>query len=194
MKIQSQSFNEHEVIHLLKHYLPEQAALKDFIHQNTLQAFQKSKFHDALVTASETFGYKVCLKLGEYRRLYKSGDINEEILEGVIIKRKGANALNEWKEKLTTNKYDTHTLPRIGKLRANWKKQYRIDMDSMVQPMLFRIICSYLDQGIAIWSFPIRDKGFLNSLREIEKNNFSSFFRKKRARNLLLTTRIVRLL
>ena len=72
MKIQNQSFNEHEVLHLLKHYLPEQAALKDFIHQNTLQAFQKLKFHNALVTASETFGYKVCLKLGEYRALYKS--------------------------------------------------------------------------------------------------------------------------
>ncbi len=188
MKIQNPSYNEHEVLHLLKHYLPEQASLKDFIHQNTLQAFQKLKFHDALITASETFGYKVCLKLGEYRRLYKAEGINEKILENVIAKRKGSDAVSEWKEKLISNKYDTHTLPRVGKLRANWKKQYRIDMDTLVQPILFRILCSYLDQGIAIWGFPIKDKGFLASLREIEKNNFSSFFRKKRARNLLLNT------
>src|SRR6185369_13357354 len=124
MKIQNPSFNEHEVLHLLRHYLPEQAALKDFIHQNTLQAFEKLKFHDALVTASETFGYKVCLKLGEYRRLLKSNDIKEPILDEVIAKRKGSAGVKEWKEKMISKKYDTHTLPRIGKLRANWKTQY----------------------------------------------------------------------
>src|SRR6185369_13967793 len=128
MKIQNPSFNEHDVLHLLRHYLPEQAALKDFIHQNTLQAFQKLKFHDALVTASETFGYKVCLKLGEFRRLYESRQIKKEIVERIIAQRKGAGAINEWTEKLINKKYEASGLPRIGKLRANWKKEFKIDM------------------------------------------------------------------
>ena len=112
MKIQNPSFNEHEVLHLLRHYLPEQAALKDFIHQNTLQAFQKLKFHNALVTASETFGYKVCLRLGEFRAFYESKQIKKEILEQVITQRKGAAAIQEWSEKLLHKKYETLGLPR----------------------------------------------------------------------------------
>lgn len=187
MKIQNPSFNEHEVIHLLKHYLPEQAALKDFIHQNTLQAFQKLKFHNALVRASEIFGYKVCLKLGEFRELHQSNRIQDTILRKVISERKGQGVVDEWLEKLLKKKYEVPGLPRIGQLRSNWKRQYQIDMDSLVHPILFRILCSYLDQGIAIWSFPCREKGFLNSIKELEKFSIISFFRKKRAKTLLFS-------
>ncbi len=188
MKIQTPTFDEHEVLHLLKHYLPEQSALKDFIHQNTLQAFQKLKFNKAIHTASEIFGYKVSLKLGEFRKLYKSKQIRQDIFEKVIRQRKGDSAVKEWTEKACTKKYDFHRLPRIGKLRANWKRHYQIDMDSMVQPILFRILCSYLDQGISIWNFPVKQQGFLASLKEMEQNTLASFFRRKRAKNLLLTS------
>ncbi len=184
--MQNSSFDEHEVLHELKHYLPEQASLKDFIHQNTLQAFQKLKFHDALHRASEMFGYKVSLKLSEFRSLYDSKKIREDILEKVIIERKGASALKEWKEKVCSGKYSMHSPPRIGALRSNWKRQYHIDMDSLVQPVLFRILCSYLDQGISIWNFPVKGKSFLESMREIEKVSLSSFFRTKRAKKYLL--------
>ena len=187
MKIQTPSFNEHEVLHLLKHYLPEQAALKDFIHQNTLQAFQKLKFHNALINASETFGYKVCLKLGEFRALYHSGQIKAGILEKVIAERKGEGAIKDWSERMLTKKFAQPGLPRIGKLRSNWKSLYKMDMDSLVQPILFRILCSYLDQGISIWSFPARERGLLAAIRELEKFGASSFFRRKRVRNLLFS-------
>ena len=65
------TFNEHDVLHELKHYLPAQAPLKDFIHHNTLHAFQKIKFFPAIQKASEMFGYKVSLRLNEYRELYE---------------------------------------------------------------------------------------------------------------------------
>jgi len=58
-----------------------------------------------------------------------------------------------------------------------------------VHPILFRVICSFLDQGIAIWNFPVRDKTFLSSIRELERNSAASFFRERRARDLLLKTR-----
>lgn len=189
MNKENHSFDEHEVIHQLKHYLPEQAALKDFIHQNTLQAFQKMKFFKAIRHASQMFGHTVSLKLDEFRALYKEGKIKDEVLEKVIRDRKGMELLTLWKEKALHRKYLPHATPRIGALRANWKKQYHIDMDSMVQPILFRILCSYLDQGISIWTFPVKGVGFLDALREMEKNSLSSFFRRKRARKLLLETK-----
>jgi uncharacterized protein len=186
MKTNSSSFNEHEVIHELKHYLPAQAPLKDFIHHNTLHAFQKLSFKDGVRSASEILGYRSSLSLSDFRLEYENGVIKPEVLDRVIIEKKGETSLAEWRKKALTHEYENNTLPRIGALRTNWKKQYRIDLDSLVQPILFRILCSYLDQGISIWNFPIREKTFLASLREMEGNSFTSFFRRPRAKKLLL--------
>ncbi|GAB4141917.1 MAG: hypothetical protein Fur0041_17110 [Bacteroidia bacterium] len=179
-------FDEKHVIHELKHYLPAQAPLKDFIHHNTLHAFQSMKFNDALRNASRIFGYKVSLTLDEYRELYASGRISDQILNQVITSAKGYNELFYWKEKLLKQPYDVNVQNRIGRVRNKWRDDYKIDLDNIIQPELFRIICSYLDQGISIWNFPVHHKGFLTSIREIERNSFSSFFKTKRARTLLL--------
>ncbi|MFN0203511.1 MAG: YbcC family protein [Bacteroidia bacterium] len=186
MKTNHSLFNEHDTLHELKHYLPAQAPLKDFIHHNTLHAFQDKNFYEALYTAAEMFGYKVSLSLDEYRALYLQGKINPAMLAQVILQRKGGKNLEIWKERLISTPYNTQKKPRIGQLRANWKEKYYLDLDLLVHPILFRTLCSYLDQGIAIWRFPVSDMGFLASIKEIEKNSFTSFFKKERAKILLL--------
>ncbi len=182
-------FDEHEILHDLKHYLPAQAPLKDFIHHNTLHAFQNLKFDHAIRKASKMFGYTVSLPLSDFRDLYKSKRIVHENLEKIIIEKKGKEHLSEWLNKVLVKDYDTSTSPKIGNLRSNWKSQYRINLDSVTHPKLFRILCSYLDQGISIWKFPVHEKGFLTSLREIEKNSLSSIFKSERVRELFLNTR-----
>ncbi len=179
------SFDEHEALHELKHYLPAQAPLKDFIHHNTLHAFQNLKFFDALGKASEILGYRVSISLNEFRSLYKSKRIKEQVLNQIIIKRKGKVNLEVWKDRALIKKYDALPLPRIGSLRANWKRSYQIDLDSMVHPLLFRTLCSYLDQGISLWSFPVKNIGFLASIAEMERTAFNSFFKTPRARKLI---------
>jgi len=179
-------FDEHKVLHELKHYLPAQAPLKDFIHHNTLHAFQTLKFHDALRSASEMFGYKVSLSLEEYRQFFKDHKIRLGILETVIARKKGESEVKEWKDNLISKDYNTSINRRIGSLRKKWRDQYHIDIDSLVHPILFRIICSYLDQGISITSFPVQDKDFLSAIKELERNSAASFFKTKRARQLLL--------
>src|SRR5688572_30887464 len=93
-------FDEDEVLHELKHYLPTQTPLKDFIHHNSLHAFQNMKFYDAIFRASKIFGYQVTLQLTEYRALYKNGRIKDNILEQIIKKRQGLENLAIWKENL----------------------------------------------------------------------------------------------
>src|SRR5688572_28378832 len=73
------------IIHDLKHFLPAQAPLKDFIHHNTLHAFQNLKFHTAINHASEMFGYNVTLSLTEYRALFDKKQIREDILDKIIL-------------------------------------------------------------------------------------------------------------
>ncbi|RYE55116.1 MAG: DUF2309 family protein, partial [Sphingobacteriales bacterium] len=183
-------FDVSGVLRHLKHYLPAQAPLKDFIHHNPLHAYQHLKFYDAIFKASEIFGYQVTLQLKEYRQLYKSERISEKVLERVIIESKGYEDMQSWKRDLLHRNFDTSNTPRIGLLRAKWKNYYKIDLDSKVYPLLFRVLCSYIDQGIADWKFPNsgnnESNSFLGQLRELEGNSYTSLFRKKRAKDLLL--------
>jgi len=130
-------FNEHEIIHELKHFLPAQNPLKDFVHHNTLHAFQDKKFFQGIRRASEIFGYNVSLSLDEYRILYADGRIKKDVLERIITEKFDKNLAKNWIEKVLHAQYDTNFLPRIGSLRAFWKKSYQVDLDSIVHPTLF---------------------------------------------------------
>ena len=185
MKNNISHFDEYEALHKLKHYLPAQASLKDFIHHNTLHGFQNLKFYKGIIYASELIGSNISHSIEEFRKLYKSQRIKDDILEKVIEERLGTEYVNEWKEKVLNYEFNHVLSARIGKLRHNWKEQYHINLDSLVHPILFRILCSYLDQGIAIWNFPVHNKGFLSSIREIERNSYNSFFKSKRVKELL---------
>ena len=180
-------FDEKHVLHELKHFLPSQQALKDFIHHNSLHAFQHMKFYDAIFKASKIFGFQVSLQLPEFRQLYSNGRIREDVLDKVIANKKGTASVSDWKIKLLYESYDTINEPRIGQLRRYWKERYEIDLDNQVQPILFRILCSFLDQGIAISKFPVANKSFLESIKSIEQNSFSSFFKTKKVRQLFLS-------
>ena len=180
-------FVEHEILHRLKHYLPAQAPLKDFIHHNTLHAFQDLPFYDALLNASTIFGYKTSLSIAEYRALFNEGKIEEKVLDKVISDSYGRENLEGWKRKLLQSEYESSLDKRVGELRSVWKSHYKIDLDSLVHPNLFRILNSYLDQGISIWHFPVWNKGFLESLREMERLAMTSFFQTKRAKQLLFS-------
>ena len=180
------SFDEHKIMHDLKHYLPSQTPLKDFIHHNSLHAFQHLKFYEGIFKASNTFGYKVTLQLNEYRKLYAQGRIRIDILDKIIADRKGKAAVAAWKDRLLTKNYDCSINGLVGMFRANWKTAYKIDLDNLVQPLLFRVLCSYLDQGVALKHFPFENLGLVNAIRLLEKNSFASFFKTKKAKSLFM--------
>ncbi len=178
-------FHEDHVLEMLKHYLPSQGPLKDFVHHNSLHAFQDMNFYDAIFKASEIFGYKVTFSLTEYRNLFKINRIHKDVLERVIIERKGKEHLNTWYEKAMSGTYEGRLNARVRKLRHGWREMYPIDLNNAVHPLLFRILNSYLDQGIAITPFPFEQTGLINAIRTLENNSFVHFFKTKRARALL---------
>jgi hypothetical protein len=173
------------VLEKIKHYLPAQAPLKDFVHHNTLHAFQHHTFFESLRRASKIFGYRVTLSLKEFREKHEKGQIANEVLIRIIKEKKGVELLEQWKNNLLYKYYDTEVAARIGGLRAHWKLRFDFDIDVKVHPLFFRILCSYLDQGISTWDFPVEEKGFLSSIRQMERVSYSSFFSTKRAKELL---------
>ena len=179
------AFDEDHVLHELKHYLPSQTPLKDFIHHNTLHAFQHQEFFEGIFKASSLFGYKVTLSLNEFRKLHTLGRIRTEILNKTIVDKFGKADFSGWLDKVLNKSYDFTVVPEVGLFRKNWQLFYQIDLDNAVQPLLFRIIGSYLDQGIALWHFPFEDKGLIAAVKLLEEKSFSSFFKTQRAKNLL---------
>lgn len=185
MKHISVDFEEHKVLHDLKHYLPAQNPLKDFVHHNTLHAFQDKSFFEALQEASKIFGYKTYLSLESFRSRYQNKEINHDVFQSVIIKNKGQENLSLWTDRLLYKHYDESIQPRIGNLRSNWKREYGVNLEKSTYGILFKVLCGYLDQGIAIDSFPIHDKGFLASIKELDKNSHFGILKTKRAKELL---------
>jgi uncharacterized protein YbcC (UPF0753/DUF2309 family) len=175
------------VLHDLKHYLPAQAPLKDFIHHNTLHGFQSSSFFEALQKASTIFGYKTLLPLSDYRARFLKGEIEIDTLKAVVAKQKPNEDMEKWIHLLLYSDVSEELDERIGKLRREWVKHTGIDLDSLVHPILFRILCSYLDQGISTWRFPEKNIEFLQALRSMESSTHSSFFATSEARNLLIS-------
>jgi uncharacterized protein YbcC (UPF0753/DUF2309 family) len=193
---QSSDFNLDAVIDELMHQLPAQAPLKDFIHHNTLHAFQYLPFKEGIRKASKRFGYRVLLPLKEYRKAYQEGRVNRDILQRVVTEQKGSAYEASWLNKLIDANFEIPKAPRIGSLRGVWKRHYKIDLDSLVHPILFRILCNYLDQGISVWRFPVRNLSLLESLRQMERESLVSLFRTKKGREFFMNeqTTIVELL
>jgi len=120
-------FDEHKLLHDLKHYLPAQAPLKDFIHHNSLHAFQTESFFEALKDASDTFGYRTYLSLTEYRKMYQTGRIHKQVTAQTIAEIKGEQHLDFWLDKMINQEYDENVEPKIGALRGCWKTQPALD-------------------------------------------------------------------
>lgn len=169
------------LLHVLEHYLPSQAPLKDFIHHNTLHAFQALPFHQGLQAAQQLFGYQTYLSLAAYRTLYQQGAIATERLDRVLAEQKEVSH-----DQLFNFQAETELATVVGSYRMQWKQKLGFDLDARVHPLLFRIVNSFLDQGIAIWRFPNNGLSFLEALRKMETENSASIFSSERARTCFL--------
>lgn len=177
-------FQEESLLNTLRHYLPAQGPLKDFIHHNTLHAFQDKLFFDGVFQASAVFGYKVLLSQEEYIKLFEQGKIKKEILNRV---RQQPEFDSVKEDQLFSFDHSAElSMPWVGSMRRLWKEVYRIDINAHIHGTIFKVLNSFLDQGIADWKFPLQEDGFLSSFKALEEKSLVSFFKTKKARELLL--------
>jgi hypothetical protein len=181
----SHAYGLDEIMHELRHYLPSQAPLKDFVHHNTLHAFQHLPFHQALKQANIQFGYTGYLSIDEYKSLYQSGKIKGEILQRMLSNHFGAEEAVHRAVKILDAPEIDNSYPKVGSFRAHWKVDYHINLDKVIHPFLFRLLSAYLDQGISLWSFPVESTGFLAAIRTIHQESYSSIFKSARVKKLI---------
>ncbi|MFD1550640.1 DUF2309 domain-containing protein [Putridiphycobacter roseus] len=179
------SFNESATLKKISHFLPAQAPLKDFVHHNTLHAFQNLEFFEALKLSANIFGNRTLLALSDYRNRYIKGEITDPVIDSVITTVKGKSQIDHWREKMFALEEPTFVQPRIGNLRKVWQSDYGIDMDGMVRPKLIRLINAYLDQGIAIKGFPKTNMNLLSTIMEVQEHSYAKLFHSKKAIKLL---------
>ncbi len=172
----------------LRHFLPHQLPLKDFINHNVLEAFQELPFHDAMYKAAVNFGYKTYYPLIKFRALFEEEKISLPILQRIVQECKGAENWAIWEEKLLRKEYDGNMPARLETLRSIWTETYHINMDKEVHSFLFRFTSSYIDQGISLKQFPVHGRSMIEALRELENMSMVRFFKSKRVRYLLLDT------
>lgn len=179
-------FDKKAVLHRLQHFLPTQEPLVNFVHHNTLHALQYMEFDAALEYSAQMFGAQVYFSLQKFRDLYQSGQISPQILQWVIEQNCLPSEKEIWLDKLLDYPYDEQPSARIGSLRGQWREIYHLDLDWFIYPLLFRLLGNYLDQGIALWPFPVVGKSFLEAIRELEKLSAVSIFKTAAIRKLFL--------
>ncbi len=185
MNLKQHSFNELITIDKIKHYLPAQGPLKDFIHHNTLHFYQDKPFFEAIFSASKKFGYNTHLNLEEYRNLYHQKRIKFEVIEQ-ILKQKNIVNTHEWLEKLISKKYTSEiNMTKTQKIKNNWEATYKLNLNQLVHPILFKIISSYLDQGISSWGINISEKGLLMSVLDLNNTSYYKIFKSKRVKKII---------
>ena len=181
------SFTTNKVLHDLKHFLPAQAALKDFIHHNTLHSLQEYDFFTALQMGHEIFGYQTTLRLDEYKRLYWENKISDDTIDHVVAQAScDLIPLSDRKAAmLSIEPTNDYIPPKIGQIRNLWKVHFGFDMETIVNHSLFKIIGSYLDQGVSAVEFRSASQGFITTIKKLQHNTFFPLFKSNRVKSLL---------
>lgn len=159
----------------IAHWLPAQGPIKDFIHHNTLHAVQHHPFHEGVAIAAKVFGARSYLPLEDYQNMYRQGRINNDAIDWAIehsgcAKHKHEKLRKTLFEQDETGHYPPVSLANHG-IRNAWLTRLEVDLNSLVHPILFRLLANFLDQGISRWSLPKNGEHFWDCVLRLAQNS-----------------------
>ncbi|MDD5277552.1 MAG: DUF2309 domain-containing protein [Methylovulum sp.] len=168
------AFDLDSAIDHIAHWLPTQGPIKDFIHHNTLHAVQHYPFHKGVAVAAKVFGARSYLPAADYQALYRQGRIKDFAIDWAIAHSGYApEKYKELREKLfadSTDHYPPVSLANHG-IRNNWLTRLEIDLNSLAHPVLFRLLGSFLDQGISRWTLSKDGESFWDCVWRLAQNS-----------------------
>ncbi|MDD5273836.1 MAG: Na-translocating system protein MpsB, partial [Methylovulum sp.] len=169
-------FNLDNAIDAIAHWLPTQGPIKDFIHHNTLHAVQHHPFHKGVAIAAKVFGARSYLPLADYQKLYREGRIKDFAIDWAIAHSdcsdQGAETL---RERLFIADDSVHYPPMSlasHGIRNRWLTYLEVDLNSLVQPIMFRLLANFLDQGISRWTLAKPGESFWECVHRLAQNSF----------------------
>ncbi len=173
--ITNTEFNLDACIAHIAHWLPAQGPIKDFIHHNTLHAFQQHPFHEGVAIAAKLFGARSYLPLSDYQALYLEGRINNDSINWAVAHANCSAEQQEHLRKTLFEKDDIGHYPPVSLtnhgIRNAWLTQLEMDLNSFVHPILFRLLSNFLDQGISRWCLPNDNESFWDCIVRLARNS-----------------------
>ncbi|TRZ65288.1 MAG: DUF2309 domain-containing protein [Comamonadaceae bacterium] len=170
-----QPFDLDATIDHIAHWLPTQGPIKDFIHHNTLHAVQHYPFHKGVAIAAKVFGARSYLPSADYQAMYRQGRIKDFAINWAIEHSGyGQEDYLELREKLfvvdSHEHYPPVSLANHG-IRNNWLTHLEVDLNSLVRPILFRLLANFLDQGISRWTLAKEGERFWDCVWRLSQNS-----------------------
>ena len=158
------------------HWLPTQGPLKDFIHHNTLHAFQHLHFIDGVSAAARLYGATVAMPGRFYLDAYRDGRIRESALARALAATFPDEALRAAaRERMLAAPIELPDFPGVARagLRAEWKTRLGgVSLDRRSHLYLFRLIGAYLDQGLSMWRMPgVDELGFFDAVARLARTS-----------------------
>jgi uncharacterized protein YbcC (UPF0753/DUF2309 family) len=169
-------FNLDIAIERITKWLPGQGPIKDFVAQNILQSLEDHPFHEALALSSKVYGATTYLPLREYLERYEKGRISSFAIDWAI-RQIDSNPSRQLalRESLFIDDEVMHLRPislASHGLREKWLTQIEINLDALAPPVLFRLVGSFLDQGISRWSLAKEGESFWACLGRIVGHSY----------------------
>ncbi|RRO19183.1 DUF2309 domain-containing protein [Flavobacteriaceae bacterium 14752] len=126
-----------------------------FVTSNPLSGYEGSHFIEALNQAEKLVGGNVYPEVNVLEEAWQTGQINNEVLKSILVE----------------NKIDDSPSECLDFLKSNPQKSQKLYHNN-VDRILVKWLMAFLDEGLAEWQMPNKEKGFFKawkSLAEYDK-------------------------